>query len=143
VTVSYFDTSALLKLLIDEDGSDEAGALWGGADVVAVGRLTYPETRAALAAAERDGRISAHGHRATVRALEDLWSSLEIVEVAPAIANEAGELAATHALRGYDAVHLATALAATGGVGVLVTWDRRLADAALAEGLAIAPPLSN
>jgi uncharacterized protein len=67
---------------------------------------------------------------------------LEIVEVAPAIAHAGGALAASHALRGYDAVHLAGALAVTGG-GVLVTWDRRLAVAALAEGLAIAPPSSS
>ena len=43
------------------------------------------------------------------------------------------------ALRGYDGVHLATALRAVGSDGALVTWDREIALAALAEGLAVIP----
>ena len=143
MTISYFDTSALAKLLIDEEGSTAAADLWNAAAVVVVGRLAYPEARAALAAAERDRRVTHAAHLDAAKELDRIWTSLTVVEVAPGIAHTAGELAATRALRGYDAVHLATALAATGGTGVLVTWDRPLAEAALAEGLAIAPPLDH
>lgn len=48
-------------------------------------------------------------------------------------------MAARHRLRGFDAIHLASAL--TVGVGVtMVCWDRDLATAALAEGLTVLPP---
>ena len=53
----------------------------------------------------------------------------------------AGELADERALRGYDAVHLASALALGPGETVLVTWDRDLGNAAVGAGLAVAPAL--
>ena len=55
------------------------------------------------------------------------------------LARHAGELAAIHGLRGYDAVHLATALAAATADLVLVTWDRDLARATAQSGIAVAP----
>ena len=55
-----------------------------------------------------------------------------------ALAREAASLAEELALRGYDAVHLATALA-LGAPTSMVTWDADLADAALACGCAVAP----
>jgi uncharacterized protein len=44
-----------------------------------------------------------------------------------------------HGLRGYDAVHLASALALTSTRIVLATWDADLRRAAVTEGLAVAP----
>ena len=55
-----------------------------------------------------------------------------------ALARQAGDLAAGHHLRGYDAVHLASALR-LGSDTMLVTWDDRLRDAAVDAGLAVAP----
>lgn len=72
------------------------------------------------------------------------WNSLTaellLIGVDEALARDAGELADELALRGYDAVHLASALALGDEETVLVTWDRDLAGAALDVGLAIAPP---
>ena len=141
MTLAYFDTSALLKLFIDEDGSGQAGAMWDAADSVLTGRVAQPEARAALAAAARALRLTRSQHRAAKGELARLWSDLHVIELAPRIAELAGDLAERHALRGYDAVHLASAREATGGDAVFVTWDRPLAAAALSEGMAIAPPL--
>lgn len=55
------------------------------------------------------------------------------------LARHAGELAEIHELRGYDAVHLATALAAVTLDLMLVTWDRDLARATAQSGIAVAP----
>ena len=55
------------------------------------------------------------------------------------LARHAGELAEQHDLRGFDAVHLATALAVDAADLVLVTWDRDLARAAVRSGIAVAP----
>ncbi|HET8536300.1 MAG TPA: PIN domain-containing protein, partial [Solirubrobacteraceae bacterium] len=58
-----------------------------------------------------------------------------------ALTRHAGELADARALRGYDAVHLASALALGVEDTIVVTWDRDLSDAAHAAGLAVAPRL--
>ena len=50
-----------------------------------------------------------------------------------------GALGARHALRALDAIHVATALALAEAGPVVVSWDRRLRRAAVAEGLAVYP----
>jgi uncharacterized protein len=137
----YFDTSALIKLVIQEQESDMAAALWDGADAVITSRLAYAEARAALAAAHRLGRLTSRDHATAKRAFEAVWRELRLLELGKEIVRAAGELAEQLALRGYDAVHLASALAASGGDFVLATWDRDLGSAALALGLAVAPPI--
>ena len=67
--------------------------------------------------------------------------ALVIVGVDDALARRAGEIAEERALRGYDAVHLASALALGPGETILVTWDRDFSDAAVGAGLAVAPAL--
>ncbi len=58
------------------------------------------------------------------------------------LARHAGELAEQHALRGYDAVHLATAMATDAPDLALVTWDHDLGSAALELGITIIPSRS-
>lgn len=62
-----------------------------------------------------------------------------LVGVDEELARDAGTLAEDYALRGYDAVHLATALSAEDDELVVVTWDRDLAAAALRCRLPVAP----
>lgn len=50
MAIVYFDSSAFLKLVVEEDGSELAAALWDGCDAAVSSRLAYPEVRAALAA---------------------------------------------------------------------------------------------
>jgi predicted nucleic acid-binding protein len=73
--------------------------------------------------------------------LNALNAELVIVGVDEALAQRAGELADERALRGYDAVHLASALALGPGETILVTWDRDLSNAAVYTGVAVAPSL--
>lgn len=101
--------------------------------------LIYPEARAALAAARRGGRIDDRTLRRTVTDLESACEAMALIGVDWALARHAGELAEQHRLRGYDAVHLATALAAGGAGQVLVTWDRDLGHAAAQAGIAVVP----
>ena len=50
----YFDSSAFVKLLVEEAGSELAAELWDGCDAAVASRLAYPEVRAALAGAARN-----------------------------------------------------------------------------------------
>ena len=130
----------MIKLIVVEDGSDLAAELWDGYPA-ASSVLAYPEARAALAAARRAGRLTVRAHDRAVTELGALNAELVIVGVDDALAQRAGELADDGALRGYDAVHLASALALGAGETILVTWDRDLSSAAVGAGLAVAPAL--
>jgi len=136
--IAYFDTSALIPLLITEAGSVFARQLWNSADRVTSVRLMYPEARAALAQAHRLQRLSARQLRTAVRGLDDVYDQLDMVEVDAALARRGGELAETHALRGYDAVHLAAADRLDDPELVMVAGDHSLLSAAGAENLATA-----
>lgn len=59
----YFDASALVKLVVEEPGTDVASALWDGCDAALSSRLAYPEVRAALAAARRNSDLTERGLR--------------------------------------------------------------------------------
>jgi predicted nucleic acid-binding protein len=127
-----------MKLLIDEPGADEASAIWSRARLAVSTRLLYPEARAALGAAARDRRLGP-GRTPTFREkLDALAADVAYVEVTPALAARAGDLAEQHALRGHDAVHLSSALEIDAADTVLVTGDGRLAGAAQALGLTTA-----
>jgi predicted nucleic acid-binding protein len=97
-------------------------------------QLVNPEGRAALAAADRARRIDPSRHARAVHELEELYQQLRVVAVDEPLARMAGDLAERYALRGYDAVHLASALSIDGGRVVLATWDEALASAAHDSG---------
>jgi predicted nucleic acid-binding protein len=136
--IAYFDTSAIVPLIIEEATSETCRRLWNEATRVASSRLLYPETRAALARAERMGRLTMAQLATAVDELESLIGQLDVIEVSPDIAHAGGELAQRFGLRGYDAVHLAAGLAMNDDDVVLVTGDHDLAAAAEAAGIATA-----
>jgi predicted nucleic acid-binding protein len=136
--IAYFDTSAVVPLVIAEPGSARAATLWVGADRVVSVRLIYPETRAALAQAERLGRLTARQLRDAVTRFDSLLEEIDLVEVDDALARRAGELAEVRRLRGYDAVHLAAADRVRDPDLVLIAGDDALLDAAATEGLMVA-----
>lgn len=112
--------------------------LWDRADLLVSSQLVHPEARAALAASTRAGRIDQPTRVDAVATLEDLYAQLRIISIDEPLARQAGELATQHALRGYDAVHLACALHVEGDDVLLATWDRALNSAARATGRLIA-----
>ena len=101
--------------------------------------LIYPEGRAALAAARRNGRLGENDHARALADFEDVVSDLALIGVDEPLARNAGALAEEFELRGYDAVHLATALTLREDEVTLVTWDGDLAEAAIKTDLAVAP----
>lgn len=134
----YFDSSAFVKLLVEEDGSDVAALLWDGCDVAVSSRLAYPEVRAALAAAGRDHRLGTADQGRAESDWEDYWKSTRAVELTESVAAHAGKLAGDHALRGADAVHLASLLAVGADNTLFAVWDERLRAGADSVGVQIA-----
>jgi uncharacterized protein len=135
----YFDSSALVKLVVDEPGSPLAAELWDACDGALSSRLAYPEVRAALAASARNHELEADELRAAEQAWEEYWAATRKVELTPDVEQHAGQLARSYALRGADAVHLASALVIDDSELVVAVWDRRLHGGALAAGVQVAP----
>jgi uncharacterized protein len=124
--------------VIVETGSDLVAELWDARLDVASSILSYPEARAALAAARRGGRLGAIAHRRAREDFEVLYGELLVIGVDGHLAGRAGQLAERLGLRGYDAVHLASALALAADV-TFVSWDTQRRRAAAASGCAAAP----
>lgn len=140
MAVAFFDTSAFVKLLVEEDGSDTAARLWDEADAVAASRLARPEVGAALAAARRGGRLEPGDEQSARRAWDEFWDATRVIELTEHLAEVASALAERIVLGGADGVHLASALTLAEADLVLVTWDRRLSTAAVEAGVMVAPP---
>jgi uncharacterized protein len=139
MSLVYFDASAFVKLLAEEPGSDLAAQLWDGCDAAVASRLAYPEVRAALAAAARNHDLSEDELDGAEQAWEEYWAASRPVELTAAVERHAGRLARQHALRGADAVHLASALAIGDTDLVIAVWERRLHTGAQAAGIRVAP----
>lgn len=135
----YFDSSALVRLVVEEDGTDLVAELWDNCDAALSSRLAYPEVRAALAASARNHDLGDEDLQTAEQAWEEFWAATRPVELTPAVEQMAGQLAKSHALRGADAVHLASALAIDNPDLVVAVWDRRLHAGVLAAGIRVAP----
>lgn len=135
---TYFESSALVKLVIPEQGTETAELLWDTAVEAVTSRLSYAEVRASLAAAFRSGRLTRLGLAEAKGSLNELVAEMKLVEVSDGVVRRAGDLAEQYALRGFDALHLASALSLR--PGPLVTWDRELVRAARRVGMTVAGP---
>jgi predicted nucleic acid-binding protein len=134
----YLDTSSLFKLYVEEPGSHAIEALASRAETVHTSRVAYAEFRGSIARARRDHRVPDVAYSEALGDFENSWLTYSVHEVTEALVRRAGELAAKHYLRGFDAIHLASAITLQEELGEPVTFsasDDRLMSAAAAEGL--------
>jgi predicted nucleic acid-binding protein len=125
----YFDTSALVKLYLREKGTDRARRLFRRADIVGASGILQPEMNAALAKAVRADVISEKEAAQSRSLFREDWTDFAQLSVTSPILNRASGAAWSHGLRGYDAVHLAAALAWNDGLGTpltFATFDQQL-----------------
>lgn len=108
--ILYLDTSALLKLYVVEEGRELVELAVDEATVIATSSVAYAEARASLARKHREGVFSDDELREAVAALEEDWQIFETLAATENATRLAGNLAEEHALRGFDAIHLASAL---------------------------------
>lgn len=140
--IIYADTSALAKLILQEDGSLHMREAIANAEVILCATIGYVELKSAFAAAVRSRRLGADEAHETRSALESLWQSISEVELLPAVIRRAGDFSERLSLRAYDAVHL-SALAEAGRPGdvSLACWDAQLRRAANDFGYQLIPAL--
>jgi uncharacterized protein len=138
--ILYLDTSSLVKLYVSEKATPATKQLVGAMEVIATSRLAYVEARAAFARKRRERGVGPKDYRNILQNFDNDWESYFVVDISEALVKMAAQLAAKHALRGYDAIHLASAvtLRREGDQPVAFScFDGRLFLAARGEGLKI------
>jgi predicted nucleic acid-binding protein len=136
--IVYLDASALVKRYLDERGSRDTTLLTAESEMVATSIVSRAEVAAGLARAARAGLVAQDRAHSAQRAFAGDWPDLVRVPVTEALVERAETLAWDHALRGYDAVQLASALAWQESIGVeivLATFDQQLWRATPKAGL--------
>jgi hypothetical protein len=102
--------------------------------------IAHVEAASALARMQKGRRITAPQLRSRLGELERLWQAIYVHSVSDALLAQAAESAVAHALRAYDAVHLAGALSFREGEEIsFACWDRELREAAAAHGFSLIP----
>jgi len=136
--ILFCDTSALIKLYISEEYSEQLKAEVEKAGSVAVCRVSWAEAHAALCRRAREVKEDAPLIEQAKAALARDWPSYVVLEVNQSLVELAGEYADTFALRGYDSIQLAAAAETQRIANTPVTFacfDIRLNKAAKILGL--------
>lgn len=137
----YLDTSSLVKIFVEEEFSDPIRDWVAAAEAVLTCRVAYPEALSAFRRRRQEGGIKADEYRRLITGFQRQWrdiASLDFDEL------HAGRLVQKHGLRGFDAVHLASALSvlAVTRTATLAfsSFDKALARAAANEGFTVLEP---
>lgn len=136
--ILYLDTSSLVKLYVDEEGSGKIETLVKSATVVATSIVAFPEARAAFARRFREKSFTSAAYGRIKTCFEKDWLHYFIMRLTDDGIRLAGSLAEKHALRGFDAIHLAAAFILRAEVSAPVVFscfDDKLKRAAVREGL--------
>lgn len=141
--IVYYDTSALVKLYVAEEGSSEMKVLLSEAEIVATVRVSWVEAHAAMARRARERVADTAGIEQARAALRAQWPDFLVLELTQELCERAAAHAEVFALRAYDSVQLAGAhllRERTGAEVAFACFDRRLNQAAQLLGLQPSPP---
>lgn len=141
--IVYLDASALVKRYLQGVERGEVETLIRQARIVGTALLSRAEVVAALAKAARMQVVKPDDAAQAVKEFRTDWPALFRLRLDETIMAEADSLAWTYGLRGFDAVHLATARAwrdALAEAIVFATYDKHLGQAAQLIGLDAWPP---
>lgn len=144
----YLDTSALVKLYIEEEGSARVAALTAdqGDVQIVILDITLIESRSAVRRRQRQGDISgADADQVLKQIEEDATVTFLLQPATSAVMEEAARLLDRHPLRAYDALQLAGCLVVRHNVPGPLTFvcaDTRLCEAASFEGVSTLNPLT-
>lgn len=136
--ILYLDASAVVKLYVEEVASARVREAVDQAQAVATSLIAFVEAQAAFGRARQDGRLTRLAYRRVVREFERDWGSYLALDVNEGLVRRAALLTVRRALRGYDAVHLASALTLrdrTDATVAFLAYDNRLSTSARLEGL--------
>jgi predicted nucleic acid-binding protein len=136
----YLDTSALVKLYVDEKGTPVVRSITQDARLVSTSAISYVEARAAFARRQREGCFSRAELDRIIRDLDRDWEGYVLVQVTDPVIRRAAALSEVRRLRAYDSIHLGSACMINDRLSdplVFASWDVGLNRAAADEGLEV------
>lgn len=131
--IIYLDTSSLVKLYVEETQAAKVREWVEEAELVATGRIAFPETLSALDRRFRSGDFSKHDYEWLIGGFAEDWRNFVVLDFDEI---EAGRLVRKYGLRGFDAVHLSSAKMMRRDEGLALffsSFDEKLNKAARAE----------
>ena len=108
--IVYLDTSSLVKLYVEESESSKVDDLVKSSEVTATSLVAYAEAMAAFARRYREKAFSSDEYNRMKEVFNKDWSRYLILSITEDMIRLAGDLTEKHALRGFDSIHLASAL---------------------------------
>jgi len=108
--IVYLDTSSLVKLYVLEEDSHAVEKLVESSDVVATSLIAYAEARSAFARRLREDVFSVEEYRLILSRFDQDWDNCLKIGITGELVRRAGDLAEKHGLRGFDAIHLSSAI---------------------------------
>lgn len=133
----YFDTSALVKLYIEEDGSDIVNDYTDKATIVSTSRIAYAEALSAFVRCRDEKVLSKKDYNKCITSFKSDWEMYFVIEASEKVVKIAGDLIENHSIRGFDSIHLASAMVLRKEINQnidFMCWDNRLLKAAKKEG---------
>lgn len=138
----YLETSALVKPYVGERDAYLVAAAVEVAELGYTSILTLPEATSAICAGERRGMLNAFQSKQARAAFLRDWPHLHRLRVDAATVQLASDFITRWPLRGFDAVHIATAHQLREVLGSRIsfmTFDAQLRRAAVESGLQVLP----
>lgn len=144
--IAYFDSSSIVKWFFDEPFMEPTRELKRDSEAVFTSPISYPAVMSAFYRAWREGRCSQFDMELVRSEFIRVWANFQWVKVNETLVARAGQLIFRHGLRGFDAMHLSSALVLKEeGEGIEIffsCFDKNLNRAALNEGLSVHPGLN-
>jgi uncharacterized protein len=139
--VKFWDTSAIIPLLVDEGSTKGVEELYVQDPLIVVWWGTSIECVSALSRLERESKLSTAEAEQIVQRLAALRATWREVQPSDRLKAIADRILRLHPLRAQDAQQLAACIVVSQEHGLeFVTLDERLAAAGRKEGLLVPPP---
>jgi predicted nucleic acid-binding protein len=136
--IIYLDTSSMIKLYVEEEDSGKIASLVQSSKVTATSLIAYVEARAAFARRFRERAFTSSEYGHLVSSFDEDWGYYMIMSVTAELVRLAGGLAEKHGLRGFDAIHLSSAMGLRQEISAPVIFsccDQKLQKASQLEGM--------
>ena len=141
--ILYLDTSALVKRYIREPYTDDVLSRWKSAATIVTSSVAYAETMASLYRKKRESALGDTFIHNIADTFHTEWESFVRVEVNDNLNGYIDRLVERYPLRGFDTIHLASAMAIHERLPenfLFACFNDRLAHAAQSERLETFPP---
>lgn len=138
----FWDSSALIPLFVAEPVSQDARALFARDSSIAAAWTTPLECVSALSRRRRERTLSEPDFVKAMAFLRGFAMSWHRVEPSADLLQAAERIILAHPVRSADAIQLASAVVASGSEAAplkFVSFDARLRNVAIAEGLTVLP----